>query len=37
MSGLPYQGTLRDRYRIYRECMLSMGEKPKSFDEWLNG
>jgi hypothetical protein len=30
------QGTLEDRYQIYCECVLSMGETPKSFDDWLN-
>jgi hypothetical protein len=31
-----HQGTLEDRYRIYCECVIALGETPKSFDEWLN-
>ena len=30
------QETLRIRYQIYVEAVTSMGEKPKTFDEWLN-
>lgn len=29
------QGTLRDKYNIYIDC-LSDGEKPKTYDQWLN-
>lgn len=29
------QGTLRDRYNNYIDC-LSDGEKPKTYDQWLN-
>jgi hypothetical protein len=33
------EGTLEDRYNIYRDCMRSMGaseEDIKTFDEWLD-
>jgi hypothetical protein len=29
------EGTLRDRYNIYIDC-LSDGEEPKTYDQWLN-
>jgi hypothetical protein len=29
------EGTLRDRYNIYIDC-LGDGEEPKTFDQWLN-
>jgi len=30
------QGTLKERYEIYRECMISLGLEYLTFDQWLN-
>ena len=30
------QETLRIRYQIYVEAVTSMGETPKTFDQWLH-
>ena len=30
------QETLRIRFEIYVAAVISMGHKPKRFDEWLN-
>ena len=30
------QETLRIRYQIYVEAVTSMGDKPKTFAQWLN-
>jgi len=30
------QGTLKDRYEIYKAQMIQLGLYYKSFDDWLN-
>ena len=30
------QGTLKERYEIYKEAMIALGLEYLTFDEWLN-
>ncbi|WP_019584191.1 hypothetical protein [Thioalkalivibrio sp. ALE16] len=29
-------GTLEERYAVYRDQMVALGQPAKTFDEWLN-
>ena len=30
------KATLKERYNIYCECLKQLGEKPLSFNDWLD-